>query len=333
MAVETSHADVIVVGGGLSGLLAAQKIQDQGKSVILLDKGRTVGGRMATRRMGSGQADHGAQFFTVRDATFQKMVDRWLDEKLIYLWSMGWSDGSLRPVTDDGHARYAANGGMNAIAKRLAEDIKQVRVNVQVTRALAGVSGWTIYDDSDRVYTSHALVLTAPVPQSLAVLDAGEARLSEADRATLEKIRYAPNLTGLFLLDRDVPLPAPGAIQRRSAPISWIANNRQKGISDAPVITVQADSEYSAQLWNDPDERILNALRTDLRVYLPDGVQFLEEQLKRWRYSRVIEPHPERYLKAQALPTLVFAGDAFGGPRVEGAVLSGIAAAEALKTL
>ena len=46
----------------------------QPHEVIVVDKGRGVGGRMATRRVPSlsGEAtfDHGAQFFTVRDDAF-----------------------------------------------------------------------------------------------------------------------------------------------------------------------------------------------------------------------------------------------------------------------
>ncbi len=325
------HADVIITGAGLSGLMAAIDLQAQGKSVIVLDKGTNVGGRLATRRIGAGLADHGAQFFTVRSPEFQKIVDGWIDEKLVYLWSMGWSDGSLGAVTDDGHPRYAAHGGMNAIARRLAQDLKDVRVNVAVEAVRALSSEWVVRDNSGREYMSKALVMTPPVPQSLVLLDAGDVRLTDEDRAALEKIQYAPCLTGIFLMEGEVPLPSPGAVQRRNAPISWIANNKQKGISDnATVMTVQADDNYSAQLWNDPDPRILNALRTDLMVWLPEKYAILEEQLKRWRYASPQVLHPAPYLQAEGLPALIFAGDAFGHPRVEGAAMSGKAAAAAL---
>src|SRR4051812_5903801 len=70
--------DVLIVGAGLAGLMAGHVLADAGKRVVLLDKGRSVGGRMATRRIGGGLADHGAQFFTVRDPEFGKFVERWI---------------------------------------------------------------------------------------------------------------------------------------------------------------------------------------------------------------------------------------------------------------
>ena len=43
--------DCVVIGAGICGLLAAQRVQDAGYRVLVLDKGRQVGGRMANRRM------------------------------------------------------------------------------------------------------------------------------------------------------------------------------------------------------------------------------------------------------------------------------------------
>ena len=55
-------------------------------------------------------------------------------------------------------------------------------------------------------------------------------------------------------------------------------------------------------------------------------------EYKRWRYALPTVRHPDRTLVAEAVPLLVFAGDAFMEARVEGAVLSGLTAAEDILT-
>ncbi len=49
-----SEHDLIVVGAGLSGLLAARHLKENVKNVLVLDKGRGVGGRLSRRRFDGG---------------------------------------------------------------------------------------------------------------------------------------------------------------------------------------------------------------------------------------------------------------------------------------
>ena len=71
------ETDILVVGAGLAGLMAAQTLQHQGRRVVVVDKGHSVGGRLATRRIGPGRADYGAQFFTIRSPEFQTLAEPW----------------------------------------------------------------------------------------------------------------------------------------------------------------------------------------------------------------------------------------------------------------
>ena len=113
-------SDIVVVGAGLSGLTAARSLQAKGHKVVVLDKGRGLGGRMATRRISTSDGltavfDHGAQFFTVRDQQFQKLVDEWIADGIVREWCRGF-------VAEDGHPRYVVNNGMTALTKHIAQD-------------------------------------------------------------------------------------------------------------------------------------------------------------------------------------------------------------------
>jgi renalase len=52
--ITAEKVDVLIVGAGLSGLLAANTLRSLGASLRIVDKGRGVGGRLATRRLGVG---------------------------------------------------------------------------------------------------------------------------------------------------------------------------------------------------------------------------------------------------------------------------------------
>lgn len=326
--------DVLIVGAGLAGLMAARVLEDAGLKVTVLDKGRSVGGRMATRRVGPGLADHGAQFFTVREPAFQTYVDQWKQDGLVFVWASGFSDGSLATAPTDGHPRYAVKGGMNELAKHLAEDLGDVRVNTKIVTATCDDNGWILQDENGGLYLGRSLIMTAPVPQSLQILDEGATILTRDDHDKLISIEYAPCLTGIFWVEGVVTLPPPGAVQRKNTNITWVGDNQQKGISnEATIITVQASQDYSTQMWNAPDGRILNALRTNLEIFMRDDAVVREAQLKRWRYSSPKNGLEERVYVADNTPPLLFAGDAFGGPRVEGATLSGLGAGQALSEI
>jgi predicted NAD/FAD-dependent oxidoreductase len=53
--------DVLVIGAGMAGVMAATELTRSGARVLVLDKGRSVGGRLASRRISEATFDHGAR--------------------------------------------------------------------------------------------------------------------------------------------------------------------------------------------------------------------------------------------------------------------------------
>lgn len=315
----------LIVGAGMAGLLAAQVLQADGWTATLVDKGRGVGGRMATRRFENAVFDHGAQFFTVRDPAFAQWVEQWEAAGVATVWSHGLpSPSDLQPA--NGYARYRGVPSMTAIAKHVANSLT-VYTNTRIVK-LRHDTGWVAEAEDGRTFAADALILTAPVPQSLELLAHSEIELPDDMHKTLADINYHPCFTVMAVLDGPSNIPAPGALQIQEEPIVWIADNQQKGISPQFAVTIHAGPVFTRDyLEADPTE-VGQMLLSAAEPWL--GASAVAVQVHRWRYSQPSNPHPARLLRLDMPAPLIFAGDAFGGPRVEGAALSGMAAAQAL---
>jgi renalase len=316
---------VVVVGAGMAGLTAAHRLSGV-TEVVILDKGRGVGGRLATRRIGDATIDHGAQFITTHTSEFAELVERLVGEHVVAPWFRGrvGPDG----VNDsDGHTRFRGSVSMNAIAKSLAIGL-DVRTASQVAALRQNGESWEValVDGSELV--ADAVIATSPVPQTIALLQNGEVTLAAKDEAALEAIEYDPCLAFMAVLDGPSGLAEPGAINPVDGPIDWVADNYLKGISAVPAVTIHATPEFSRAQWDASDEVITEALLD--AAQLESSVISGSIQIQRWRYARPSVEHPERFLQLSGVPPFVCAGDAFGGAKVEGAALSGAAAAEAI---
>ena len=329
---RSASVDVLIVGAGLAGLCAARELQRAGRSVCVLDKGRGVGGRLASRRMGAAVLDHGAQYFTLRSVQARNLLAAWFEDGTLHEWARGFAlAGGGRKL--DEVPRYIVPQGMNGLAKLLAAGLT-VTTGVRVASVRTGGAGWVVQTESGEEYDARTLLLTAPVPQSLALLAAGDVRIDAVQAAALAGIEYKRCIALLACLYGPSAVPAPGAVWFAGEPVSWLADNAQKrSPKDADgALTIHAGPQYSLENWDEPDEMVTRELFGAVHRYL--GAAVRESQLQRWRYSQPVNPLAERCVVSSAggVP-VIFAGDAFGGPRVEGAILSGLAAAEAIVAL
>ena len=314
---------VVVVGAGLAGLTAARQLSDAGHHVVVFDKGRSPGGRLATRRIGSSRFDHGAQFFTIRSDEFAALVQPHLDAGLAFEWCRGFS------AQGDGYPRYAVRAGMSAWAKALAVGL-DVRCDTLVFAIRPGVANsgaaWEVALDDGTSVAADALVVTCPLAQSYSLIVSAEVALPEE----LVRTEYDRTIALLAVLDSAPTVGEPGGLNNPTDTLSFVADNQRKGISDAPALTVHAAAGWSDQHWDRSSHELIADLSAAAADYI-GSANIVEMQLKKWRFAtpRVIWPEP-CWVAAESAGPLVLAGDAFAGPRVEGAVLSGLAAANAL---
>jgi predicted NAD/FAD-dependent oxidoreductase len=307
---------VVIVGAGICGLVAARQLVDTDTDVIVVDKGRSVGGRLATRRIGTATLDHGAQFFTVRTPAFRRQVDDWIDRGLVNVWTHGFT-------TDDGHARYVATAGMNSLAKDLATGL-DVRCSTMAFAIRPTDDAWQVVIDDGTVHVADAVIVTTPLPQAFALLADSGIDLNES----LMRTDYDRTIALLATLDRPPALPEPGGVQGPTPELSFLADNAAKGVSATAAITVHASAAWSETHWDDDVDSLRLALIDLAAPWLGDaGV--IDAQVKKWRFATPRTPWPDPCWCADG-GSIVLAGDAFDGPRVEAAHNSGLAAAHAL---
>lgn len=318
-----------IIGAGISGLACAKTLKSAGIEVTILEKSRGLGGRLATRRLDSGVTfDHGAQYFTARDSRFVDLVKQWCDLGTASLWPGRIVSIEHGVVTDfaESRERYVGVPAMNAIAKTLATGLA-VRTNVTVQSVRRVENQWQLHDNTEQRHGPFDLLIsTAPPIQTRTLLGSHSPVLDLA----LSQVVMDPCWTVMLQPQQPLAISFDGAFVRNS-PLSWIARNSSKpGRSSADCWVLQASGAWSQEHLEETPEATTEALVAEFWQVLQQSPQSLASvTAHRWRYAAPQEPLRERYLFDHDL-ALGACGDWCGGPRVEGAYLSGIALAEAV---
>jgi predicted NAD/FAD-dependent oxidoreductase len=220
---------------------------------------------------------------------------------------------------------------MTSIPKHVASGL-DVRTGERAVRVNDADDGWEVTCESGLRVEVRALVLAMPVPQALDLASSGSYGLPDGARSQLGAVSYDPCLALMVLLDGQTHVPGPGGMQIKDEPLDWIGDNRRKGISEVPAITVHAGPRWSRERFEDDEREITRQLISFAgdRLGTELAPAIVGTSLARWRYSWVTNPHPEPFFAASEDPPLLFCGDAFGQPKVEGAALSGLAVADYL---
>ena len=306
--------EIVVVGAGIAGIACARRLADAGLRPLILDKGRGLGGRMATRRattdLGAIQVDHGAQYITARGAAFVALLDRLRAAGAV----APWADGAAR-------THLVGLPGMSGLPRALAEGL-DLHPGQTVTALRPDGAGWTVGTESDRIAAAR-VVVTVPAPQVAGLLGAAHP-LS----ARIAGVQMAPCLTLMAAFAPEAPRPFV-AQAREDAPLAWIAQDSSKPDRPGAATTwvAQAGPAWSARHLDADREtiaaRMLPLLCERLGV-APAAARYVAAH--RWRYARTTEPLGAPFLK-ESSGSLYLGGDWCLGARVEAAWTSGDAIA------
>ena len=337
-------AEVIIVGAGMAGAVAAGTLAAAGHRVRVLDKGFAPGGRLSTRTEDGAVFDLGAQFLTAQSEAFRSLVAQWEAAGVVQPWFRGSPDLDA-PADPDGHVRYRGTPSMRAVVSHLltghgvdlgvvvgALAVRDGRWQVHLADRVAGSSSrrvWPAPDGTSRTLTADAVLLTCPVPQALELLAAGGTELPSAAAERLAGATYDPCLTLLGVPAGPTALPDHGGLRLPEGPVAWLSDHLRRGSSPQPALTLHATGAYSRDRLEAPDDQVARELLAAARPHLDTDIEV--RRIHRWRYATpTASPGPEPLVTEVAGLPVAVAGDVFAGGRVEGAAISGLDTAAAL---
>lgn len=310
---------VAVVGAGIAGLVAARHLAGAGHVVLVIEKSRGLGGRMAARRIGGSVVDHGLPVLDVPAGGILSGLVAELAPDAVHL----------------GDDAIAWSAGMTALPKALASSVPgpgsvEALLGTRVGALRRGTHGIEVaQDQGNSVGVFDAVVITAPAPQAAELL----ANSPEPARAEpLRQIAYDPAVMVLVGLATDDP----GWLATRPdvGLLAYVMNESSKGrppVDGIVPLVARLHPGASAQLFDASDDVVLaKALPAIAAALGPGAPHPVWTQVKRWRYCTARSRADQATVNPEGSPIIV-AGDAVAaGPTVEDVARTGEWAARRL---
>ena len=183
-----SARKVAVIGAGLCGLKCANELENHGMSVIVFEKSRGIGGRLANRRTRAGLTfDHGAQYVTARNKPFTEYLNLAIENGFAANWVFCDADDLTSKKT-----RIVGTNGMSDLARPLSQGLK-IHFESEIKNIQKIAQKWTLtIGDMNDKQEFDLVVLAVPAPQAALLVPDSKDVISE-----LENIEIFPCLAAM----------------------------------------------------------------------------------------------------------------------------------------
>jgi predicted NAD/FAD-dependent oxidoreductase len=330
--------DVAIIGAGVAGLTVAQQLRQAGYRVVVVEKSRGVGGRVATRRLHNTRADHGLRYLEGKGELLQRLVKILCDRQILQVWTD--TVYQFSPDSQLSSTCYVAPEGMSTVAKFLATGL-EVWLNHRVESiTLNNQDCWQLdfaannNDEVPKSLLAKAVVVAIPAPQALMLL---EPLVSEEVAARLRTIAFDPCITVMagYSSSCQSDRPEKAIVFSEHNDLAWIGLDSSKRFnSEAPIFVIQSSARFAQLYLNTEDlqpaaKELLTSAANCFIPWLNTPEWF---QVHRWRYAFPRRPLGEMFLDTQTNLPLICCGDWCGGDLVESALQSGLSTAKKINS-
>lgn len=313
---------IAIIGAGLSGLTIANKIKDKAH-VVIFEKARGVGGRIATRRAEPYQFDHGAQFFKAKTHDFKSFIDPMIKDGVLKAWEARFAEidnghiiNKRQWSCDDPH--YVGVSSMNAMAKFLSKDLT-IQLNTKVSSIKKYQDKWIVEDSEGANLGEYDWVIsTIPAEQMFDIFES-----SQLKKPAIEKVQMQGCFSLMLGFQRPLELEFDAALIR-GADISWVSVNSSKpGRKKAFSLLVHSTNKWADEHIDDNKTEVLQYLCREVsEVIGVDLSQADHKDIHCWRYANVAKQKGvTHYIDGKN--KICVCGDWFIHGRVESAFITG----------
>ena len=287
---------VVVVGAGVSGVACAVELRSAGLPVRVLDRGRRIGGRMASRRLDGRVVDLGASYLTASDPAFAAVVDDWHERGLAAPWTDTFC--ALAPgepaSLKEGPVRWGAPGGLRSLVDDLATGLDVEQREVRSVAELA----------------ASAVVLAMPDPQASRLLGPDHPVTAHLDRDYEPVLALAARWPARTWDDLSPTGHFDGAFVNGDHVLAWVADDGRRRGDDAPMLVAHSTPDFARPHLAEPaaaQAPMLAALRVLMSLGEPT-----ETYLHRWSFARPTGERSTPYLLVDEPGLLGVCGDGWG---------------------
>lgn len=339
---------IAIVGAGVAGLTVAYGLRTLPVERTVFEKSRGYGGRAATRGRYGCRYDHGAPFFSAPTARVERLITAHLPtDQLVEVGRPlgGFTrKGDLVRRDEESGRKWTYRSGISTLGKLLARFGRAEMVHdTRIDRLERSGPHWHLQTKGGTSFGAYdAVVLTAPAPQTAAILE--RSSLSGDSAAAVQEavgaIDYVAQFSYMLAYDRPVPRPATvhGLVSEDDDhPISWIGFEHDKPghvRGGTQLLVVHTAPDWTAARVDRDPERFLPEIKAQAADVLGTSLhQPVWYDTQRWRYSRPRAGLSAEVQEQAAALGLYFAGDFVAGTGTVGAAIdTGFATARRLRS-
>lgn len=304
---------IAIIGAGIAGATLANRLTSSGVTVDLFEKSRGTGGRLASTRVGQLSADLGAPYLDGCSSEFERFLNSFVEKGVVETWRTTRSDFDLNQQES---IDYKIGAGRNSLFTRELLKGATLHTETRIGVVWSDKQGVLIRDDQgDLIDYFDAVVVAAPAPQAVPLLETSPRFAHRADQAAT-----SANWIALFQFDkRPSRLDGVSVIEGEHPEFYRIIVESDKPGREGVLIRVEMRESWSQSHIDDEREPLLQTIEGMLADWLGESIKPSTSKIHRWLYSRTLQSAQLTQPLWDAELSIGACGDWINEPGLEGA--------------